>query len=484
MAVLQMQKLCICALKKDRKSLMEFLQAAGVLELTAEAEPDEIFKRTDTLEDRQKFERNAATADRALEVLAAVVPEETSMLAGLAGKPLAKAGAYRETEANAEALLGQAERILNLQKQITEEKTAALRLLAEAESLKPWQKLEIPLAYQETKRCAILVGAVGGGAYTQEEIYASVAKQEPQLEKWELEVVGSDADQTCIAVICLKEDEEKLETALRSIGFARPARPVEEVPAAYAKKLKAQAAEHEGRAAATEEELKQCAPAREDLKLLSDYYRLRAQKYEALGEILQSEKTCMITGFIPKRDAKGLEEKLNSRFELAVESSDVPEDEEAPVIWRGPVIAGTVKQFWSDVVWGDLDYLFVDMPPGTGDVPLTVFQSLPVDGIVIVTSPQELVQMIVKKAYNMAGMMNIPVLGVVENYSYLKCPDCGKEIKLFGESHIDEVASELAMQVLGKMPLDPAYAELADQGLFYKADNPYLEDAVKKIENM
>lgn len=155
MAVLQMQKLCICALKKDRKSLMEFLQAAGVLELSAEAEPDEVFKRTDTLEDRQKFERNAATADRALEVLAAVVPEETSMLAGLAGKPLAKAGAYRETEANAEALLGQAERILNLQKQITEEKTAALRLLAEAESLKPWQKLEIPLAYQETKRCAI-----------------------------------------------------------------------------------------------------------------------------------------------------------------------------------------------------------------------------------------------------------------------------------------------------------------------------------------
>ena len=142
MAVLQMQKLCICALKKDRKSLMEFLQAAGVLELTAEAEPDEVFKRTDTLEDRQKFERNAATADRALEVLAAVVPEETSMLAGLAGKPLAKAGAYRETEAKAEALLGQAERILNLQKQITEEKTAALRLLAEAESLKSARSAE------------------------------------------------------------------------------------------------------------------------------------------------------------------------------------------------------------------------------------------------------------------------------------------------------------------------------------------------------
>ena len=116
------------------------------------------------------------------------------------------------------------------------------------------------------------------------------------------------------------------------------------------------------------------------------------------------------------------------------------EDEEAPVIWRGPVIAGVVKQFWTDVMWGDLDYLFVDMPPGTGDVPLTVFQSLPVDGVVIVTSPQDLVQMIVKKAYGMAKQMNIPVLGIVENYSYVKCPDCGKEIKVFGESHIDELS--------------------------------------------
>ena len=119
-------------------------------------------------------------------------------------------------------------------------------------------------------------------------------------------------------------------------------------------------------------------------------------------------------------------------------------DEESPVIWRGPVIAGVVKQFWSDVIWGELDYLLVDMPPGTGDVPLTVFQSLPVDGIVIVSSPQELVQMIVKKAYNMAKTMNIPVLGIVENYSWLACPDCGKKISVFGESHIDEIAAGMA----------------------------------------
>ena len=160
------------------------------------------------------------------------------------------------------------------------------------------------------------------------------------------------------------------------------------------------------------------------------------------------------------------------------------EDEEAPVVWRGPVIAGAVKQFWNEAVWGDVDYLFVDMPPGTGDVPLTVFQSLPVDGIVIVTSPQELVQMIVKKAYNMAGMMDIPVLGLVENFSYLKCPDCGKKIALFGESNIDEVAAKEGTRVLGKLPLDPAYAKAADAGAFYEMENPYLDAAVDALKTI
>ena len=152
------------------------------------------------------------------------------------------------------------------------------------------------------------------------------------------------------------------------------------------------------------------------------------------------------------------------------------EDEDAPVIWRGPIIAGVVKQFWTDVIWDDLDYLFVDMPPGTGDVPLTVFQSLPVDGVVIVTSPQDLVQMIVKKAYNMAKQMNIPVLGIVENYSYVKCPDCGKELKVFGESHIEEIAEELGVPVLGKMPIDHAIAEAVEAENFYDVTNPYLSE--------
>ena len=149
--------------------------------------------------------------------------------------------------------------------------------------------------------------------------------------------------------------------------------------------------------------------------------------------------------------------------------------EDTPVIWRGPIIANIVKQFWTDVIWGDLDYLLVDMPPGTGDVPLTVFQSLPVNEIVVVTSPQDLVQMIVKKALSMAEQMKIPVKGVVENYSYLQCPDCGKKLYPFGQSHLDEVAAKENLKILGRIPMDPAYAEAADSGEFDKVRNPWIE---------
>lgn len=160
------------------------------------------------------------------------------------------------------------------------------------------------------------------------------------------------------------------------------------------------------------------------------------------------------------------------------------ENESDPVVWRGPVIAGVVKQFWTDVIWKDIDYLFVDMPPGTGDVPLTVFQSLPVDGIVIVTTPQDLVTMIVKKAVNMANMMNIPILGIVENMSYLECPDCGKKISVFGESKLDEVAKELNIPVLAKLPIKSEIASLVDKGAVELAEIKELYDAADKIKEM
>ncbi len=160
------------------------------------------------------------------------------------------------------------------------------------------------------------------------------------------------------------------------------------------------------------------------------------------------------------------------------------EEETSPVVWRGPVIAGAIKQFWTDVIWGNVDYMFVDMPPGTGDAPLTVFQSLPVDGIIIVTSPQELVSMIVSKAVEMAKMMNVPVLGLVENMSYATCPDCGKKFQVFGESHIDEVAAKYALKVLGKLPIDPKLSAACDKGVIELFEGDWLDAAADLIESL
>jgi len=177
-------------------------------------------------------------------------------------------------------------------------------------------------------------------------------------------------------------------------------------------------------------------------------------------------------GLIPPRTTTGIE---------VMSVNLLLDDEKKPVVWRGPVIAGTVKQFWTDVIWRDIDFLFVDCPPGTGDVPLTVFQSLPLSGIVIVSSPQELVSMIVAKAVNMAKMMNIPVLGVVENMSGFKCPDCGKEYKIFGESHIEEVTTEMGLDLLAKVPMDPKLAALCDKGMLELMENNYFDGVTEKV---
>lgn len=158
------------------------------------------------------------------------------------------------------------------------------------------------------------------------------------------------------------------------------------------------------------------------------------------------------------------------------------ENETDPVIWRGPIVGGVIKQFWGEALWKDIDFMFVDMPPGTGDVPLTVFQSIPLDGIIVVTSPQELVSLIVEKAVNMAAMMNIPVLGVVENMSYVKCPDCGKAIRVFGESHLDEVAGKHQLKVLARLPIDPALARVVDQGVVELFEGDWMDSAAETVE--
>jgi len=174
-------------------------------------------------------------------------------------------------------------------------------------------------------------------------------------------------------------------------------------------------------------------------------------------------------------DDNGIDPALSAGGVKLMSLNLLTANETDPVVWRGPVIAGVVTQFWQDVVWGDVDYMFVDMPPGTGDVPLTVFQSLPVDGIIVVTTPQDLVSMIVTKAVNMARMMNVPVLGLVENYSWFQCPDCGKQHTIFGESRLEQVAAELGLPVLARLPIDPALAAAVDAGKLEQVEKNYLE---------
>lgn len=194
------------------------------------------------------------------------------------------------------------------------------------------------------------------------------------------------------------------------------------------------------------------------------------------------------TGFGLREKAVGVEQgilPIKSKTDISIMSVNfLLENETDPVVWRSPLITGAIRQFWSDVIWGDIDYMFVDMPPGTGDVPLTVFQSLPVDGIVVVTSPQQLVATIVAKAVKMAELMNIPIVGIVENMAYVQCPDCSREIKVYGESHISEVAGQYNVDVLARIPIDPKIASAVDSGSIEDLDIQWLDELVKRVENV
>jgi Mrp family chromosome partitioning ATPase len=198
----------------------------------------------------------------------------------------------------------------------------------------------------------------------------------------------------------------------------------------------------------------------------------------SIGRIFGVENKQVLSNgkeFTPVESSQGI--KIMST-NLLLESNDTP------VIWRGPVLAGMIKQFWSDVMWGDVDYMFVDMPPGTGDVPLTVFQSLPLDGIIIVTSPQELVGMIVSKAVNMAKKMDVDIIGIVENMSYVKCPDCDKKIYMFGKSHSQEVADRYQLPLLGQLPIDSELTQLSDQGYVENYHSNWFDDFSSKVKDI
>ena len=330
MAVLQMQNLRICALKKDRKAILEILQAAGVVQINQAVEEDEVFKKSDTVSFRQIFDKNALTADQALEILQEYVPEKKSLLSGLEGKGLAKLQKMKEIEENAPAILEDAKSILALNRQIAEDKAGIVKLEAQIESLTPWMSLDVPMRSQGTDKTAVLIGSMSG-TFTLEQIYQVVAEKAPEIEGLEIQIVGGDKDQTCIAAVCLRKNEGQLEDALRSAGFARPSQITGGIPAEEVKGFESQIQKLKESIEVTERKLKVYENSRENLRLLSDYFRVRAQKYEVLGTLLQSEKTFIITGYVPKREVSKLEDKLTKQFDLAFESEDIPEEEEAPV---------------------------------------------------------------------------------------------------------------------------------------------------------
>ena len=189
-----------------------------------------------------------------------------------------------------------------------------------------------------------------------------------------------------------------------------------------------------------------------------------------------------LRGMLSAIEGVGIEPAIADNGIKVVSMNLLLEDEESPVVWRGPVVAGVLQQFWKDVDWGKVDYMFVDMPPGTGDVPLSIYQSLPVDGIIVVTTPQDLVQLIVTKAFKMAQMMNVPILGVIENMSYMECPDCGKKLNVFGESKAEEIAKNLGVPVLATMPIRPQTATLVDLGKVDTANAPEAAEAFAKLK--
>lgn len=342
MAVLQMQKINICGLKKDRKSILEILQSSGVMEVTKTAEEDSIFQKMDTMSYRQMFEKNALLADQALEILQNYAPEKKSLLAGLEGKALEEATHFKRMEKECETILKSVKQILSYEKKIAESKAGILKVESQIEGLTPWLNLDIPMKFSGTRKSAVLIGTMTG-TVTLEQIYEAVAEKEPSLEAFDVTILGTDKDQTCIVAVCLKKDATKLEDALRAVGFARPSQAVAEIPVQQVEEWKNQIQSLQAEVKSLEEQIRAYKDQRKDFEMLSDYYRIRAQKYQVLGDLLQSKKTFLVTGYVPQKDVAQLEEKLVSRYDLAFEQEEIAEEEQPPVLLKNNAVAESAE---------------------------------------------------------------------------------------------------------------------------------------------
>jgi len=327
----QMQRINICALKKNRKAILERLQELGAMEIDIQLEDDNLCEKQDVAGSRALFERRAQTADQALAILNVYAPEKKGMLDSLAGKPLVEKELFEKAAENQDQYMETASRIVTLDKQIAESKAAVLKIQNQVEALAPWLSLTVPVSYTGTRKTAVLIGTMPN-PQDQQSILNLLAGAAPDVEAVDVELISTDKDFTYLAVICMKQDAGKVEEVLRTGGFSKPSSPVQKIPEEYKKDLEAEIAKAQEETKQLESELMECAVSRQDLELISDYYRARADKYRVLGEIPQTASTFAISGYVPAAKADAIVKELSEHYGAAAETEGIKEEEEPPVL--------------------------------------------------------------------------------------------------------------------------------------------------------
>ena len=342
MAVLQMQRISICALKKDRKAILEKIQSMGIMEMSQVAEDEDGFEKMDTISARQSFEKKASLSESALDILDAYAPEKKSMFASLEGKKLVESDQFAKITAKKEEILEKAERIVACNKEIAEHKAESAKLENQIEALVPWLSLDVPMNCKGTGKTAMLLGTMPGET-TLESVYEQIQTGEAQTDAVDVEIINSDQDATYLAVLCLKADAGAVEEALRAAGFAKPSQTVHAVPAKETAELKTKIEQLNKKIEEIEEEIKGCAKFREELKVIGDYYRMRAKKYEILGTLPQSQRTFVISGYIPKKAAGAVEKAIGEHYDCVIDIDEQKEDEEPPTVLQNNAFSSSVE---------------------------------------------------------------------------------------------------------------------------------------------
>ena len=342
MAVLQMQRISICALKRDRKAILEQLQSMGVMEMHQVAQDETGFEKMDTQSAKVSFEKRVQLTENALDVLNQYAPEKKSMFASLEGNELIDKADWDEVAVKQEAVMDVADLLIADHKKIAEAQAEIVKLQTQIESLAPWMSLEVPMNYPGTKKTAMFLGTIAADM-TLEMVYEKIAEDNPDLEAFDISVISQDRDAVYLSVFCLKEQAAEVENALRTCGFSRPAMVSEEIPAERKQKLEAQIAQIQAEIAGIKDDINAHAKDREELKIIGDYYRMRAEKYEVLGTLPQSKRTFIISGYAAKEVIPAVEKAIGEAYDCVIDVEELKEDEEPPVLLKNNGFSESVE---------------------------------------------------------------------------------------------------------------------------------------------